>query len=179
MSFQQEVEAFVSQRKFSIALVTFLGASAVIIVVYSLASWLLFVGFGLLVLALGLLWSSVNSLGEEGKMSLEEALDLAAPARDEERKLAVLRGLKDLEYEYGLGKISDDDYKSISGRYRHEARGLLQRLDSSEQALKDRVLAELEKRLGKSPPAAAKSTDSSDASSAKSAGESKNEASDA
>lgn len=179
MSFQEEAEAFVSQRKFSIGIVTFLGATAAIIVTFSLASWLLFAGFCLLIVALGFLWSSVNSLGEEGKMSLEEALDLAAPARDEERKLAVLRGLKDLEYEHGLGKISDEDYKSIAARYRHEARGLLQRLDSSEQALKDRVLAELERRVEKSPPSQAKSAELSDPSFAKTADEPKNEVSDA
>lgn len=151
MSLQEEIELFVGRRKVSLGALAFFVASFGIIAFYGLASWLLFFGFCLLIVALVFLWSSVTSLGEEGKMSLEEALDLAAPARDEERKLAVLRGLKDLEYEHGLGKVSDEDYRSISQRYRHEARNLLQRLDSSDQKLKDRVLAALESRLSKSP----------------------------
>lgn len=95
-------------------------------------------GAGILVLAAGalaavilLLWQSVQNLTGESAISLEEALTLGAPSAEEEQKRAVLRALKDLEYERSVGKISEEDYRELSARYRAEAKRLLRILDAS------------------------------------------------
>ncbi|HEY5959666.1 MAG TPA: hypothetical protein VIV60_24090 [Polyangiaceae bacterium] len=118
----------------------FVVLSAAILTKVGFAAWLLFVAFCLMLAAIALFWASVTTVSDSHEVSLEEALELAAPARDEERKLAILRGIKDLEYERGLGKISEQDYDQLLQRYREEAKRILQRLDTSEQGLRQRAL---------------------------------------
>lgn len=90
---------------------------------------LLVLAAGVLVLAITMLWASVQSLGDDAALSLDEALALARPSAEEEKKRAVLRALKDLDYERGVGKISEDDFQALSTRYRNEAKRLLATLD--------------------------------------------------
>lgn len=130
------------------------GAAAIFVIVslalalqFGLAAWLLWLAFCLLLLSISLAWASVTTASESEEMTLEEALDLAAPARDEERKLATLRGIKDLEYERSLGKISEQDYQDLIQRYRGEAKRLLQKLDTSEAALRRQALDLVATRL--------------------------------
>ena len=113
-------------------------------------------GFGLLIVAGGtlvgsiwLLWSSLQGIGGDVPITLEEALSLGAPSAEEEQKRAVLRALKDLEYERSVGKISEDDYHEYSARYRAEAKRLIQTLDENLAEGRQRVEAELERRLSK------------------------------
>lgn len=101
-----------------------------------------------LVLAIALLWSSVQSLTGDAPMTLEEALRLGAPSAEDERKQAVLRALKDLQYERSVGKLSEDDYALLSARYSQEAKELLRSLDESRSAERARIEAELAQRLG-------------------------------
>jgi len=106
---------------------------------------LLVIAGGALVGVIALLWSSVQSLTGESPLSLEEALSLGAPSVEEEQKRAVLRALKDLEFERGVGKISQEDYVELSTRYRAEARRLMQMLDAGsekERATIERLVAE-------------------------------------
>lgn len=84
-----------------------------------------------LAVVIGLLWSSVQSLTGETPLSLDEAIGLGAPSAEEEQKRAVLRALKDMEYERSVGKISEDDFRELSARYRAEARRLISTLDES------------------------------------------------
>ncbi len=84
-----------------------------------------------LVLVVALLWASVSSLAGETDLSLDEALSYGAPSAEEEQKLAVLRALKDLEFERSVGKISEEDYREFSARYRAEAKRLIARVDES------------------------------------------------
>jgi hypothetical protein len=113
----------------------------------SVATVLLFWAFVLLVLVLYQLWSSIKVFGRQSRLTLNEALELAAPKHDEERKQSLLRGLKDLEYERGLGKLTDEDYQSLSQRYRSEAKELLKKLDASEEQLRQRLLEAVAKRM--------------------------------
>jgi len=78
---------------------------------------------------LALVWRSIESLTEDASLDLEEALSLAAPNEEEERKRSILRALRDLDYERSVGKVSDDDYHELSQRYRAEAKRVLRQID--------------------------------------------------
>lgn len=113
-------------------------APLIVIAAAVATSFVLGFGLGLLVAAggtllivIGLLWASLQGLTENSPLSLEEALSLGAPSAEEEKKRAVLRTLKDLDYERGVGKISEEDYRQLSTRYRAEARDLLRALDGN------------------------------------------------
>ena len=96
---------------------------------------------------IGLLWSSVQSLTGEANLSLDEALSFAAPSAEEERKRAVLRALKDLEFERSVGKISQDDYDELSSRYRAEAKELLRALEAEQKPDIEKAEELFKKRL--------------------------------
>ncbi len=53
------------------------------------------------------------------------------PARDNliSQRDAAYQALKELEFEYNLGNLSDSDYDDLRNRYRALAAGILQRLD--------------------------------------------------
>ncbi|MCC6903655.1 MAG: zinc ribbon domain-containing protein [Polyangiaceae bacterium] len=113
---------------------------------------LLVAAAGLLLYAIGSLWASVQSLGDDASLSLDEALALAAPSAEEEKKRSVLRALKDLEYERNVGKVSEQDYLELSTRYRQDARRLLRELNEAELPARARVEKLLAKRLGTAAP---------------------------
>src|SRR3954466_4258397 len=104
---------------------------------------------GALLLVIWLLWSSVQALAGESELTFEEAFSLGARSAEEEQKRAVLRALKDLEYERSVGKISEDDYHEYSARYRAEAKRLIQSLDENLAEGRKQVEAELARRLSK------------------------------
>jgi hypothetical protein len=118
---------------------------------------LLVVAGGALVGVITLLWASVQSLTGESPLTLEEALSLGAPSAEEEQKRAVLRALKDLEFERSVGKISQEDYVELSNRYRAEARRLMHALDAGgekdreaiERLLADRIAEQEARRAAK------------------------------
>lgn len=94
---------------------------------------------------IALLSASVRSLSGDTPLTLDEAVSLGAPSAEEEQKRAVLRALKDLEYERSVGKISEEDYREFSARYREEARRLIAKVDetlATSHALAERLLAE-------------------------------------
>lgn len=129
--------------------VVLLAAFAVTTSVRGLGMGLLVLAGGLLLLAVALIWSSVQSLTGEAPLTLDEALSLAAPRAEEEQKRAVLRALKDLEYERSVGKISEEDYVELSARYREQAKLLLRTLDAELAPTRQRVERLLEKRLAR------------------------------
>ncbi len=104
-----------------------------------------------LLLVIWLLWSSVQALAGESELTFEEAFSLGTRSAEEEQKRAVLRALKDLEYERSVGKIGEDDYHEYAARYRAEAKRLIQTLDESLAEGRKHVERELERRLAKSP----------------------------
>jgi hypothetical protein len=120
---------------------------------------LLVVAGGALVGVIALVWASVQSLTGESPITLEEALSLGAPSAEEEQKRAVLRALKDLEFERSVGKITQEDYVDLSNRYRAEARRLMHLIDSSgekdratiEQVVADRLAAAAAKAAASKP----------------------------
>lgn len=106
---------------------------------------------GALLLVIWLLWSSVQALTGESELTFEEAFSMGARSAEEEQKRAVLRALKDLEYERSVGKISDDDYHEYAARYRAEAKRLIQGLEEHLAEGRKQVEVELERRLSKKP----------------------------
>jgi len=102
-----------------------------------------------LLLVIWLLWSSVQALAGQSDLTFEEAFSLGARSAEEEQKRAVLRALKDLEYERSVGKISDDDYRDYAARYRADAKRLIQSLDENLAEGRQQVEQELARRLAK------------------------------
>jgi hypothetical protein len=125
--------------------------------IFGLGLGLLIVGGGVLFGSIWLIWSSLQGLGSDAPITLEEALSLGAPSAEEEQKRAVLRALKDLEYERAVGKISDEDYASLAEHYRGEAKRLLRAVDADSGPGRERAERLLAERLatanGKAPAA--------------------------
>src|SRR4051794_30496021 len=78
---------------------------------FGLSLGLLTFAGGVLCSTIWLIWSSLQGLSSDAPLTLDEALSLGAPSTEEEQKRAVLRALKDLEYERAVGKINDADYE--------------------------------------------------------------------
>jgi biopolymer transport protein ExbB/TolQ len=106
---------------------------------YGVGPALLVLAATLLVLAMIMLWLSLGELTNEEALSLEEALELAAPEHREQEKISILRGLRDLEQEHRFGKISDAEFESESGRMRSQAKQLLSSFDESVKGRRERV----------------------------------------
>ncbi len=117
---------------------------------------LLVLAGGMLLGVVLLLWSSLGRLTGESPLTLEEAMGLAAPSAEEERKRSILRALKDLEYERSVGKISNEDFAELSSRYRGEAKVLLRAIEEGGAARRDHAEARLAERLGKNDALAEK-----------------------
>ncbi len=127
--------------------VVVIGIAAAVGYARGLGLALLILAGGALLLAIAMVWQSVQSLSDESAMTLEEALALGAPSAEEERKRAVLRALKDLEYERSVGKVSDEDYARLSAHYRAEAKRLLQLLEEEQVPARERAEKALARRL--------------------------------
>jgi hypothetical protein len=108
---------------------------------------LLVLAGGAITLVIVLMWSSVQSLTGSNPLGFEEALGMGAPSKVEEEKRSVLRALKDLEYERGVGKISQEDYAELLARYRADAKRLIQSVDEALGPAREEVERALAQRL--------------------------------
>jgi len=118
-------------------------------IVYGVQLVVLILAGAALLLVIWLLWSSVQALTGESELTFEEAFSMGARSAEEEQKRAVLRALKDLEYERSVGKISEDDYQEYAARYRAEAKRLIQGLEEHLSEGRKQVEAELTRRMSK------------------------------
>lgn len=145
------------------------GAVVVIVtgVLVGVEVMLLVLAFFALLGVIALLWASVQSLTGQSPLTLDEALTLAAPSAEEEQKRAVLRALKDIEYELSVGKITPEDHAEFSARYRAEAMRLMQRLDEGEKPAAEQIHALVEQRLAERQRDAEKKKAKSEAAAAK------------
>jgi hypothetical protein len=94
---------------------------------------------GALIAAIALLWTSLRAAFGETQLTVEDAFALGAPSAEEEQKRAVLRAIKDLEFERGVGKLADEDYQELMARYRAEAKRLLRNIDEKASPERKRV----------------------------------------
>lgn len=103
---------------------------------------------GMLVAVIAVFWSSLRTLLGETPLSGADAYVFGAPPRvEEEEKRAVLRALKDIEFERSVGKISEEDYAELVKKYRARAKELLQVIDEKSKAGRDRAETLVQKKL--------------------------------
>ena len=106
---------------------------------------------GALLAVIALLWRSLQLLVGDAELPVDEALGFDAVTADDAQKRVILRALKDLEYERGLGKIGDDDYRELAARYRAEAKAVLRDLDTTRAPARARAEALVEAHLRGTP----------------------------
>jgi hypothetical protein len=70
----------------------------------------------------------------------------------EREKMLALRSIKELEFDRAMGKLSDADWKEMSGRLRARVARLMRQLDAG-AGYRAQIERELEKRLGEKAPA--------------------------
>lgn len=104
---------------------------------------------GALIGVIAMFWASLRTLFGETPLSGADAYAIGAPRAEEEQKQAVLRALKDLEFERSVGKISEEDYQALVARYRAEAKRLLRVLDADARPRRQQVEALVSSHLRK------------------------------
>jgi hypothetical protein len=65
----------------------------------------------------------------------------------EREKLLTLRAIKELEFDRAMGKLSEDDFREMSGRLRGRAAGLIRQLDEG-SGYRARIERDLARRIG-------------------------------
>lgn len=129
-------------------------AAIVVGFVYDLGSGILVLAGGALLGTIAFFWASLRTLSGDAPLSLDEAVALGARAANEEQKRTVLQALKDLEYEFSVGKIGEDDYRELRSRYRAEAKRLLRAMDRDLEPERARAEAYVAARLSGASDAA-------------------------
>ena len=71
----------------------------------------------------------------------------------EREKSLVLRSIKELEFDYAMGKIAKPDFDEMSGRLRNRALGLMRQLDAG-GGYKEQIAREVASRLAQTGTAA-------------------------
>ena len=80
-----------------------------------------------------------SMIGERTKAALER------------EKMLALRAIKELEFDRAMGKLSDEDWREMSGRLRARASRLMRQLDAG-AGYRDQIERDLAKRLGQATP---------------------------
>lgn len=109
-------------------------AAAIVAALLGPATSILVVAAGVLLGVIALLWGSLRVLTGDAPISPEmEALAQGKHGVDalSIRKKMLLRALKDIENEHGLGKLDAEDYEQISTRYRDELKAVLKSIDEA------------------------------------------------
>jgi hypothetical protein len=126
------------------------GVAAAIVLGTVLAGVFCDLGAAMLVLAacallgaIAALWASLQAVSGNAPMTIDEAINLAGAGAADERKREILQTLKDLDLDFGVGKIEQDDYQAIVTRYRSEAKDLLRASDASSTAVRAKAAAYL------------------------------------
>jgi hypothetical protein len=96
---------------------------------FGIASAVLVVLGGAFAAVIALFWSSLRTALGETPLASADAFAIGTRRAEEEQKRAVLRALKDLEFERGVGKISENDYRVLVTQYRQQAKHLLRAID--------------------------------------------------
>lgn len=128
---------------------TVLGAIAVAFVTGPATS-ILVLAAGTLLGVIALFWGSIRVLSGDAQLDPElEALENNA-GEDPlgARRTMLLRALKDLETERGLGKIATEDYEQVTATYRAELKAVLRKIDDALAPHREKAEALVRARLG-------------------------------
>lgn len=144
------------ERRFGRALplglpIVFGGSAIAVGFIYDLGTALLVLGGGTLLATIALLWASLRTLAGDAPISLDEAVALGTTTANDEHKRTILQALKDLDYEFSVGKIGEEDYRELRSRYRAEAKKLLRSLDRDLEPSRARAEAYVAGRLSGKP----------------------------
>lgn len=94
------------------------------------------VACAVMIWALRGMWGIVAALARPGvDIIVDEgaaAVAHSSTAELREEKRRVLRAIKELEFDHGMGKLSDEDFKAISERYKLRAIEVMRELDGSD-----------------------------------------------
>ncbi|MFI5323098.1 MAG: zinc ribbon domain-containing protein, partial [Thermodesulfobacteriota bacterium] len=63
------------------------------------------------------------------------------------RKDSLLNAIKDIEFDHGLGKLSDEDFEELRGKYRVEAAQVLKEIDALAKNKPARDVDDIEKEI--------------------------------
>lgn len=138
-----------AQKNAWIAVPLIVPAAAVVGLLQGAQAVLLLLIGAMLVAVISLFWNSIRTLIGETPLTGADAYAIAAPRAEEEQKQAVLRALKDLEFERSVGKISDDDYNALVAKYRAEAKRLLRSIEEEARPRRESVEWLVHQRLAK------------------------------
>lgn len=78
----------------------------------------------------------------------------------DERKAAIYESLRDLQFEYRLGKMSDHDYQATKGDLQRELAGVLAEIDQLQQELGVKGVSKPAPRKSAKTPASARPSES-------------------
>src|SRR5687767_13420751 len=109
---QRLEERLARDARLGLPVATLVLAAAAAVVLGPPAAILVLAG-GALIAVIATFWASVRTLFGETPLAGADAYALGAPRAEEEQKRAVLRALKDLEFERSVGKISEEDYEVL------------------------------------------------------------------
>ena len=125
---------------------------------FTVSTFFLFAGWAALVITARLLWQSFWSLAVEVEPEADEALRVSTSLRGdlEREKKALLRSIKDVEFDRDMGKMSDAEAQPIIRVYRARAAEIIRTLDAgpvedADASTKELIERELEARLGEPP----------------------------
>lgn len=103
-----------------------------------------------LLAAISFLWASLRGLfGGEHELYVEQSAAVRSRMELLEEKDAVLRSLKDLEFEREVGKLSDEDFARLDSEFRKRAKRILRALDDDLKQHRERAHELLEKERAK------------------------------
>jgi hypothetical protein len=103
---------------------------------------------GALLFAVSFLWASLRSLfGGSGEGLVHESSAMRRRHELLDEKDAVLKSLKDLEFERDVGKLSDEDFKRLEREFRVRAKGILKELDDEVRDHRAKAKQLIEKEL--------------------------------
>jgi hypothetical protein len=107
-----------------------------------------------LLFSISFLWSSLRTLlGAEHELYVEQSSAVRRRMELLDEKETVLKGLKDLEFERDVGKLSDEDFKRLDAELRQRAKRILRALDDDLRDYRDKahklIAAELKHSGGK------------------------------
>ena len=103
----------------------------------------------MLLLALVAFWQSVRALFGRGVDEISAAIGGDRAALIDEKN-ALLRALKDIEFERAVGKVGEADWKRLDASYRARAKDVLAELDKDLGPWREKAEKLAQERLGKS-----------------------------